>query len=221
MPEHHDDQKRNESNDQDKNKPNLDDEIIELSDIAINITPEDETIVELTEDLIDEAFVGFTGATSELIEEDEQVLDLSGTGTDYDAVSQPDAGATESDDIAGSADEDGDDLEGDISRELDDYFGTEDDAAAYQEASMPEKVPEDEDADAIFPAGPKTVEEQPLKEDTVRITSGQLDEAIERVIRKMFAEKINRILDEVIERTVTEEISQLKDYLIGITGKKE
>jgi hypothetical protein len=58
-------------------------------------------------------------------------------------------------------------------------------------------------------------------DDAANISSGQVDEAIERVIRKMFAEKINRILDEVIERTVTEEISQLKDYLLGIAEKKE
>ncbi len=56
-----------------------DSDIIELTDIAIGITPEDDAIVEQTEDLIGEAFVGFAGAISEVLHDDEQRLDLSET----------------------------------------------------------------------------------------------------------------------------------------------
>ena len=52
-------------------------EIIELSDIAIGITPEDDAIVELTEEVIGEALDGFAGAVREIMKEGEEILDLS------------------------------------------------------------------------------------------------------------------------------------------------
>jgi len=214
MPENH----KNDHDSQKKDR-SIDDEIIELSEIAIGITPEDDAIVELTEGLIDEAFVGFTGATSELIEEDEQRLDLSGTHGD----TAGDAG------ILRKSGDEADDAEKDIIAELDNYFGTEDDAGVFERAKRRETpdIPSDNHQNIhqenIHPASNGAFERssQALSGDFPDISPGQLDEAIERVIRKMFAEKINRILDEVIERTVTEEISQLRDYLLGMAGEKK
>jgi len=46
-----------------------------------------------------------------------------------------------------------------------------------------------------------------------QITQIQLEETLEKVIRKMFSEKIDSILVDVIEKTVSEEIQRLKDIL--------
>jgi len=46
------------------------------------------------------------------------------------------------------------------------------------------------------------------------ISGAQLDAALERVIRKMFYDKIDRVLVEVIEKTVTREIERLKSILL-------
>lgn len=187
-----------------------DTDIIELSDIAIGITQEDDVIVELTEDLIGEAFDGFTGATSEVLHEDEHLMDLSHARQDMEG-SADGAGGQEDGDVV-AEDENPDE---DISRELDNFFGTEGDVPSI-------KKPAPTDSQTTEPAvqaRPQRTSET-VRPDEIRISSGQLDDAIERVIRKMFAEKINRILDDVIERTVSEEISQLRDYLLGVSGKK-
>ncbi len=216
----HDDQKRNSAEDKnEKNSSETDSTIIELSDIAIGITPEDDAIVELTEEIIGEAFVGFSGATSDVFHKDERVLDLSEnlSGTDISPdQTEPDrmSESHEPDDLSGGRDIEEDNLEDDISRELDNYFGTDDDKPITEETTLiaPQSPPVE---DKVRPSA----DDEAQKLDEVRISSGQLDDAIERVIRKMFAEKINRILDDVIERTVSDEISQLKDYLLGVSGK--
>jgi len=46
------------------------------------------------------------------------------------------------------------------------------------------------------------------------LSSEQVDEALERVIKKMYADKIDSILNEVIEKTVTKEIEKLKALLL-------
>lgn len=199
--------------------------IIELSDIAIGITPEDDAIVELTEELIGEAFIGFAGATSEVIHADERVLDLSETSSDIDAsVDEVDDGivseSMEPDNISGVVDMEEDNLEDDINQELDNYFGTEeDDAPVTEETTMFDTLGPMDDIEEQSRA--QTMNEKTLQADEIRISPRQLDDSIERIIRKMFAEKINRILDEVIEKTVSEEISLLKDYLLGISGKNK
>ena len=203
-----------------------DPEIIELSDIAIGITPEDDAIVELTEELIGEAFIGFAGAVSDVIHDDERRLDLSEAFSGIDASTDDmyDNTVSESsvpDDISGADDMEDDNLEEDINQELDNYFGTEDAPVAEETILIDSSGPMDETMDETEEqSGTQTIDEKMLQMDEVRISPRQLDDAIERIIRKMFAEKINRILDDVIERTVSEEISQLKDYLLGISGKK-
>lgn len=49
---------------------------------------------------------------------------------------------------------------------------------------------------------------------------GQLEAALENVIRKMFGEKIDRLLNEAIEKTVSAELARLKDQLLGDTTDK-
>ncbi len=218
----HDSDKRIPAEDE-KESFEKDSGIIELSDIAIGITPEDDAIVELTEELIGEAFVGFAGATSEVIHEDERRLDLSETlsgieASDDDTYSDTLSDGLEPDDISGAVDMDDDNLEEDITQELDNYFGTEDDAPVIEETTLIDTPKQAFQAEVA--SGAQAIDEKNLQMDDISISARQLDDALERVIRKMFAEKINRILDEIIERTVSEEISQLKDYLLGIPVKK-
>ena len=47
-----------------------------------------------------------------------------------------------------------------------------------------------------------------------KVSAEAVEAALERVIKKMFYEKIDRILVEVIEKTVTREIERLKGFLL-------
>jgi hypothetical protein len=78
-------------------------------------------------------------------------------------------------------------------------------------------------SDAIDLLDAKLAEEPPQAPpvEEVRATTpealevDQLEAALEKVIRKMFAEKIDKLLDDAIERTVAAEIARLKDQLVG------
>ena len=50
--------------------------------------------------------------------------------------------------------------------------------------------------------------------EAVDVSDEQVETALERVIKKMFYEKIDGILVEVIEKTVTSEIERLKNILL-------
>lgn len=221
-------------NDQFSEDAKTDRDIIELSDIAIGITPEDDEIVEMTEEIIGEAFLGFNKATHETMDEGESTLDLSENRRSdgiTDAHSDGYKGMIElySADVSKPIASETNANEDDISRELDKYFGTENDIRAKEVAVAAVAPLIAEKASFSPPPAPglsvESSELQSAREmrqiGEISITSDQLDKAIERVIRKLYAEKINRILDTMIERTVTEEISQLKDYLIGIAEKKD
>jgi len=204
-----------------------DQDIIELSDIAIGITPEDDAIVELTEDIIGEAFFGFSKATSDKMDKDESELDLSEKRQTDGLIGQPDDGFRQTSAPSTSADPTESMVaethlpDDDISRQLDNYFGVEEDPLKKQKLQVPpiSETPDDEALSVVTPAPSPVKDARPIGE--ISLAASQLDEALERVIRKLYAEKINRILDVMIERTVTEEISQLKDYLIGIAEKKD
>ncbi|MGA8181585.1 MAG: hypothetical protein WB792_16105, partial [Desulfobacterales bacterium] len=50
--------------------------------------------------------------------------------------------------------------------------------------------------------------------DTGKVTNDQVEAALERVIKKMFYEKIDRLLVDTIEKTVKKEIERLKKALL-------
>ncbi len=175
--------------------------IIELSDIAIGIGPEDDTIIELTEEVIDKSLSGITGATRESTDAEEAVLDLS----------EVEAGATalrsEQEELLADAEDSGTkapaaaskaggpDIDDQITEELDTYFGTEEDVT-YEEA-----VPED-----ITAAG--------LREDTgglFELSATRLEEAIDRIIKKRIADRIDKIYAEVLN--LSNEIRSLRERL--------
>ena len=56
---------------------------------------------------------------------------------------------------------------------------------------------------------------------TLDVTPEELDAALERVIQKMFYDRIDRILVDVIERRVKKEIDRIKEALLGEASDSE
>jgi hypothetical protein len=180
-----------------------DSDVIELSDIAIGTTPEDDVIVELTEEVIDEAMIGISGATRDSFKEGEEYLDLSKSESDkYARFNDPERIRKKFDDT----DDSGDSLdlpaeeEDHINKELDDFFGSE------EEISVPFEK-------SIEPPLSKTQSDVMVADQ--RISDSNLLDAVETVINKMYGDKINKLLAEVIEKTVNNEIKRIKDFLTG------
>jgi hypothetical protein len=156
---------------------------------------EEEEIIELTEEMIvtseaDEEPIELTEAIDESFEQDETAPVPSETQEMEEDV-----------ELADILDDDLD-TELDVDEDADDDFvgslGMEIDS---------EEVPEPE----AIEEGPEQVAAPP---EQVAVTSGQVEEALERVIKKMLSEKIESILVEMIEKTVTKEIERLKSILL-------
>lgn len=196
----------------DKRRPENKDDIIELSDMAVGISPEDEPIINLTEDLVDEAIAGFSGASGRM-EVGDELLDLSekrGAANDPEMpASASPVGDSEAGEFSGADSIEA--IEADIARELDNYFQLEEETQELlnEPAAEPSAEPENPPA-SDAPAEPR-----------MKVTPDQFEAALERVIRKMFGEKIDRILEEVIERTVSDEVGDLKQYLLKRTENRE
>lgn len=58
------------------------------------------------------------------------------------------------------------------------------------------------------------------KESIPVLTKDQLEAAIERVVRSLYGEKIERLLIDAVEKTVTEEIARLKAAILGKTDEE-
>ncbi|MCD4788165.1 MAG: hypothetical protein K8R09_08105 [Desulfobacterales bacterium] len=71
-------------------------------------------------------------------------------------------------------------------------------------------------ADVVEDTQQKAPYEKETASDTpdIPLSPEQVDEALERVIKKMYADKIDSMLTEVIEKTVTKEIERLKALLL-------
>jgi hypothetical protein len=74
-----------------------------------------------------------------------------------------------------------------------------------------------EDFSGVLPESDRSVNIEPdvSNINPELISREQVDAAIERVIRTLFAEKISHILDEVVTMTVTQEIENLKSILMN------
>jgi hypothetical protein len=177
-----------------ENKKNLfeeDSDIIELSDIAIGTTPEDEVIVELTEELIDEAMDGISGATHDSFKEGEDYLDLSKIASDKESRFKDDELHKQK--VAEEADDH-------ITQELDVFFGSEDEPSAPVENLIQTEAAQ---------AQPEAQKSGPAFADS------NLVEALETVIQKMYGDKISQLLADAIEKTVKNEINRIRDFLAG------
>ncbi|MBC2696098.1 MAG: hypothetical protein HF982_12665 [Desulfobacteraceae bacterium] len=75
--------------------------------------------------------------------------------------------------------------------------------------------------DVVEDTQQKAAYEKETASDTpepITLSPEQVDEALERVINKMYADKIDSILTEVIEKTVTKEIERLKSLMLEDTS---
>jgi hypothetical protein len=145
---------------------------------AAGETPDDEPILDLTDEVRDES-----ANAEESTASDEAVAEpLAEDETDFDA--DPLAATVELEDA------------------LEDDLGFQDDEEDDFVGSMGMEIDDDEEDEEASDSG------------GIDVADEQLDAALERVIRKMFYDKIDRILVEVVEKTVTREIERLKRTLL-------
>ena len=182
-------------------------EIIELSDIAIGTTPEDEMIVELTEEVIDEAMKGISGATGDTLKEGERILDLSTMTSetevrfeDLEQVHEKEKALKEPGDLSGPLALEPEDVEDHISKELDEFFGTEEEVRAKDQLPVSDL-------------------ETKIQTEKVTIPESELVEAVEIVIKKLYGNTINKLIADAIEKVVTGEINRIKEFLTVRTKK--
>ena len=206
------------------------DAVIELTDVVdvpanelppVGEVPVEEPIIDLTEPVIVEEVEAEAEPASV-----EEMAELSLLEEDEDAPVAMEAEVEEST----SGELEFADMELDIEERSD--GGLFDSLGMNLEADL---LPSEEDAgeldfnlstqelsDAIDLLDAKLAEEPPkppAAEDELgaptTLPSEALETALENVIRKMFAEKIDHLLNEAIEKTVSAEISRLKEQLLG------
>ena len=209
-------------------KPEDDDEILDLLDAVEEIPVEDQKDIPLAETettIDDEDFLELTDEVVEPSQDDEEIIDLMDAveeiavepdedDTIIELVAEPgdttegieppvfttDATSPKSDDLP--------DLEKDLFEETIDF-----DEELDQEVALDPPLKEDfADSLGVELEGEKDIPEDSLTSD--RVSDQQIEAALERVIKKMFYEKIDGILVEVIEKTVKKEIERLKNILL-------
>ena len=193
-----------------------DDEILDLLDAVEELPIEGEEVLELADEIIepsqnDEEIIDLMDTVEEISiepDEDEEIIELIAESGDTpkeieeigESVFTTGDPSPESDDIPG--------LESDL------FEGTIDfDEEFDQEVSMDPSL-KDDFADSL---GIELETGEDIPEGSLeagRVSDEQIAAALERVIKKMFYEKIDGILVEVIEKTVKREIERLKNILL-------
>jgi hypothetical protein len=204
-----------------------DEEIIELKEEAADMSQDDEEIIDLLEatdepdvegikqgvvaqepeSAQDPEIIEIEEETFNVLQNDEEVIDLlevADTPQEIEEIGEPihttAKPSEEAEDLA--------DLHADLLEKpgvLDDELGRE--VAADQDLS-------DDFVDSL---GMELDSKEDISEDVLepeKVSEVQMEAALERVIKKMFYEKIDGILVEVIEKTVTREIERLKNVLL-------
>lgn len=205
-----------------------DEEIIDLLEATEEQEPvEDEAIIELKEEVAeeptgDEEIIDLVEATEEATEkvqdessdteeqkatEDDTYIDL--TVTISEKRETKDIGEPVADEAGLSREfDDIDELDNDLIRESDDF--TDD----FDMDAITDAAPEDDFTDSL---GIKLDSKEDISGDLFEpdsITDEKIEAALERVIKKVFYEKIDRLLAEAIEKTVKKEIEKLKKALL-------
>ena len=186
-----------------------DPEIIELEEETFNVSQDDEEIIDLLEatdepDVEDEK----QGGVAQEVESSEEIIALteamSDTPQEIEEIGEPlHITANTSGEV-----EDLTDLHADLFEEpgiLDDELGQE---------VAPDQASGDDFVDSL---GMELDSKEDISKDVLeseKVSDAQMEAALERVIKKMFYEKIDGILVEVIEKTVTREIERLKNILL-------
>lgn len=186
-----------------------DEEIIELKEEANDMAQDDEEIIDLLE-AADEPDVEVIkeGVVAQEAESSEEIITLTEAMSDTPQEIEEIGESIHMTVNTSQEAEDLTDLNADLLEEpivLDDELGEE--VATDQALS-------DDFVDSL---GMELDSKEDVSEDLLeseKVSDAQIEAALERVIKKMFYEKIDGILVEVIEKTVTREIERLKSILL-------
>jgi hypothetical protein len=201
MAEDHLNDEKKPSEEKKKTVPD-DSDIIELSDIAIGTSPEDDIIVELTEEVIDEAMNGISGATRDKFKEGEEYLDLSRPEPEKEARSKDLKTASqeepliESDALTGSMDMPAEEVDDHITKELDDFFGPDEQESKEKQIQPPAVELPDE-----------------MHEDLQALPQPNLVEAVEAALKKMYGDRIDNLIADTVEKIVRDEVNRTMEIL--------
>jgi len=178
-----------------------DDDILDLLDAVEELSIEDQkdiVLAETEEPGEDDEVLVLTDEIIEPSQGDDAIIDLMDTVEEISVESE--APSPKSHDIP--------DLESEL------FEGNIDFDGELDQETVPDPSLKDDFTDSLgieLETG-EDVPEVSLKGD--RISDEQIAAALERVIKKMFYEKIDGILVEVIEKTVKNEIERLKNILL-------
>ncbi len=178
-----------------------DDDILDLLDAVEELSIEDQkdiVLAETEEPGEDDEVLVLTDEIIEPSQGDDAIIDLMDTVEEISVKSE--APSPKSHDIP--------DLESEL------FEGNIDFDGELDQETVPDPSLKDDFTDSLgieLETG-EDVPEVSLKGD--RISDEQIAAALERVIKKMFYEKIDGILVEVIEKTVKNEIERLKNILL-------
>ena len=178
-----------------------DEEIIELKEEASDISQDNEEIIDLLDD-VDESDVGEIITLTEA---------MSDTPQEIEEIGEPIHITVDT----SQGDESIIDLEGNLLEETSDF-----------DDELGEEVAFDQDIsdDFVDSLGMELDSKEDVSEnllDAEKVSDAQIEAALERVIKKMFYEKIDSILVEVTEKTVTRELEKLKSILLQDAAENE
>jgi len=206
-------------------EPTGDEGIINLVEATEEQEPaEDEAIIELKEEVAEEAtgdeeIIDLVEATEEAQDEsidteeqkateDDTYIDLTVTISERNREIK-DIGESVADEADLSHEfDDIDELDNDLVKESVDFTDE------FNTNTITDEAPEDDFTDSlgIELDSNEEISEGPFEPDS--ITDEKIEAALERVIKKLFYEKIDRLLVDAIEKTVTREIEKLKKALL-------
>jgi len=171
-----------------------DEEIIELKEETSDMSQDDEEIIDLLDDVDEpdvEEIITLTEAMSDTPQEIEEIGEPIPVTVDT---------SQEAEDITN--------LEGDLLEETSDFDDELGEEVAFDQALSDDFV----DSLGMELDSKEDVSEYLL--DAEKVSDAQMEAALERVIKKMFYDKIDGILVDIIEKTVTRELERLKSILL-------
>lgn len=193
-------------------KVETDDEIIELTDVIEK--EEFEEIFELTERVEEEEVFELTEKV-----EDDEVFDL----TDKAEEEQPFAGVFE-DDISeetGLEEVDLDfDLDFESTSEIEEDFDINSAEDEYDGPTVTDFIIDEDEISEFSLKDDNFEDERADKNDDsdINLDMDLVEKSLEKIVRRLFAEKIDAVLTDIIQKSVTKELESLKDAVF--TGEE-
>lgn len=211
-------------------------EIIDLKEEAFDVSQDDDEIIELleavdesdvedtkegvvaqeTESTEEEEIVDLVEQAFDAFQDDEEIIELteatSDTPQEIEEIGEPIHVTTDASQEA----EDITDLGGDLLEETVDFDSELDEDVALDQTMG------DDFVDSLGMELDSTEDGAEDLLDAEKVSDEQVEAALERVIKKMFYDKIDHILVEVIEKSVTREIERIKGVLLedAVDNKK-